>query len=158
MPPAESRLASDDATPDYQLIARAIAATRRTLVPAQWHKGAAAVDAQGRETDPGDCESVAWCVQGILLRHVLAGSNATIRAAVQVLHRTASRLSDGRFADLFAFNDDPHTSFADIDRLLAAALAEARRLARRPTTGVVSSVPAARVDPDQSAAGHRAVN
>ena len=132
MPHCDRRRSAFDVTPDYALIARALAATQRDLAPEHWHKGAAAVDAQGLETEPHDCKSVAWCVQGILLRHVLAGSNATIRAAIQLLHRTASWLSGGRFDTLFAFNDDPATTLTDIDRLLAVALAEAERLAFRP--------------------------
>ncbi len=110
---------------DHALIERALAATRRELVPERWHKGAPAVDARGRETDPEDDSSDAWCVEGILLRHLLEGSNATIRAAMRLLHQTARRLSEGRHDTLFAFNDAPATSFADIDRLLLAAVAEA---------------------------------
>jgi|GEM_PF-1814667 len=149
MPLAERRRAAGDAIPDYALITRALAATRRDLAPEHWHKGASAVDARGRETEPGDSQSVAWCVQGILLRHVLTGSNATIRAAIQLLHRTASRLSQGRYETLFAFNDDPATTFADIDQLLGAALAEAERLALQPPDIAALPVSAPVVDPDQ---------
>jgi len=149
MPFAERRRSAGDSTPDYAMIARALAATRRDLAPEHWHKGSPAVDAQGHETEPQDCRSVAWCVQGILLRQVLIGSNATIRAAIQLLHRTASRLSAGRHDTLFAFNDDPGTAFADIDRLLTAALAEAERLALPPPE--IAALPAGTpiIDPDQ---------
>jgi len=135
--------------PDYPLIARALVATRCELMPERWHKGALAVDALGRETEPNDCASVAWCAQGILLRYVLAGSNATIRAAINLLHRTASRLSDGCHETLFAFNDDPATTFADIDRLLAAALAEASRLASLSTDGRELAPNPVMIDTDQ---------
>lgn len=138
MPLSDRRRSTVDVTPDYPLIARALAATRHDLAPEHWHKGAPAVDAQGRETELHDCKSIAWCVQGILLRHVLTGSNATIRAAIHLLHRTASRLSGGRFDTLFAFNDDPATTATDIDRLLAVALAEAESLAFRPSNAVAT--------------------
>ena len=114
---------------DYALIRTALAATRRDLVPERWHQGAPAIDALGRETEPDAPESVAWCVQGILLDHLRPGSNATIRAAMHLLHRTASRLSAGRHDTLFAFNDAATTSFADIDRLLRDAIYEAGELA-----------------------------
>jgi len=144
--------------PDYPLIARALVATRREFMPERWHKGAPAVDALGRETEPSDGASVAWCAQGILLRYVLAGSNATIRAAINLLHRTASRLSDGRHETLFAFNDDPATTFADIDRLLAAALAEASRLASLSTDGRELAPSPVMIDTDQRSQWRESVN
>ena len=114
---------------DYTLIKWALAATRRDLVPERWHKGAPAIDVHGRETEPDAPESVAWCVQGLLLDHLHDGTNVTIRAAMHLLHRTASRLSEGRHDTLFAFNDAATTTFADIDQLLCAAITEAGALA-----------------------------
>jgi hypothetical protein len=114
---------------DYALIMRALVATRRDLVPEHWHQGALAIDLHGRETEPDAPESVAWCVQGLLLDHLHDATNATIRAAMHLLHRTASRLSEGRHDTLFAFNDAATTTFADIDRLLRAAVSEATALA-----------------------------
>ena len=124
---------------DYTLIKWALAATRRDLVPERWHKGAPAIDVHGRETEPDAPESVAWCVQGLLLDHLRDGTIATIRAAMHLLHRTASRLSEGRHDTLFAFNDAATTTFADIDWLLGAAISEAAVLAAdrraQPTGG-----------------------
>lgn len=132
---ASRRRAADHELPDYALIARVLAAARCELVAERWHKGACSVDADGRETEPHDCASVAWCVQGVVLRHLLEGTNLTIRAATHLLHRTASRLSAGRYDTLFAFNDAPCTTVADIHRLLDAAATEAARLAALPTDG-----------------------
>jgi len=146
---SDRRRAVAEDLPDYTTIARALAATHRHLAPDRWHKGASAVDALGRESEPNDCRSVAWCVHGILLCHLLDASNATIRAATQLLHRAASRLSAGRHDTLFAFNDDPATNFADIDRLLAVALAEADGLAGRSQNEVAATAIVASIDPDQ---------
>jgi hypothetical protein len=132
------RRTTDTEIAEYALIVRALAATRRDLVPEQWHKGAPAVDMHGRETEPDAPESVAWCVQGLLIDRLRDGTNATIRAATHLLHRTARRLSDGGHDTLFAFNDAATTTFADIDRLLGAAMIEAVALAadgRADTTG-----------------------
>ncbi len=127
--PTRPRTSGGTQLVDYASIMRALAATRRDLVPEHWHKGAPAIDVHGRETEPDAPESVAWCVQGLLLDHLRDGTNATIRAAMQLLHRTASRVSEGRHDTLFAFNDAATTSFADIDRLLRAAIGEAAMLA-----------------------------
>lgn len=128
--PSDSRPRDPGSDPAaYALIRSALVAARRDLVSEHWHKGASAIDANGRETEPGASESVAWCAQGALLRHLLEGDNATIRAAIQLLHQTAHTLSDGRHETLFSFNDAPTTSLADIDQLLALAIAEATRSA-----------------------------
>jgi hypothetical protein len=135
---ASRRRVADSELPDYALIARALAAARGELVAERWHKGAWSVDANGRETEPHDRASVAWCVQGVVLRHLLEGTNLTIRAATHLLHRTASRLSDGRYTSLFAFNDAPCTIVTDTHRLLDTAAAEAARLAALPGDGSVA--------------------
>lgn len=123
MPDSASRRAAGTELPEYALILRALAATRRELLPECWNKGALAVDVDGRETEPEASETVAWCVQGVLVRHLLEGTPSTVRTATQLLHKTAKQLSQGRHDTLFAFNDAPTTTFADIDRLLAAAIA-----------------------------------
>jgi hypothetical protein len=153
MPLSDRRSTAGENLPDYATIARALAATRRELAPGHWHKGASAVDALGREREPNDCRSVAWCVHGIMLRHLLDGSNATIRAATHLLHRTASRVSADRHETLFAFNDDPATTFADIDRLVAAARDEAERLAARPRDGMAAKPSPAASSPIEPAGG-----
>ena len=129
MPISTHRRATGAELADYALIERALAATRRDLVPECWHQGAPAIDVHGRETEPDAPESVAWCVQSLLLNHLRDGRNATIRAAIHLLHRTASRLSEGRHDTLFAFNDSATTTVADIDQLLRAAISEAGALA-----------------------------
>lgn len=141
MPISTHRRATGTELADYALIERALAATRRDLVPECWHQGAPAIDVHGRETEPDAPESVAWCVQGILLDHLLDGTNATIRAAMHLLHRTASRLSAGRHDTLFAFNDAATTTFADIDQLLHAAISEAAALAGEVQTDATKGCP-----------------
>jgi hypothetical protein len=153
---ARRRRAADSELPDYALIARALVAARGDLVAARWHKGAWSVDSNGRETEPHDCASVAWCVQGVVLRHLLEGTNLTIRAVTHLLHRTASRLSDGRYDTLFAFNDAPCTTVADIHRLLDTAATEAVLLADLPTDGSAAREMPAPLTPIKAGAGSKA--
>lgn len=94
-------------------------ALRTVLTEATWLQGARARNSRGKVIDPRSPNACQWCLYGVAMR--VGG-----RRMVKVLAaRIRAQDPDGRWQEpddaflIFAWNDDPGRSFADVKALIA---------------------------------------
>ena len=98
------------------------AARKRIEDPKHWTKGAFARDAEGNPTaKTRSSDAVCWCSHGAVL---------FINEAAGEVSRATGLLNDKvilrGYANVAHFNDDPHTTHADVLALFDAAIEDAK--------------------------------